>query len=103
MCHLTFEKSLRSTSISLLNRYHHAAVCVPTVRGMFVFGGINGRGIALKELWKFSLDSNRWSRLNVSSTANICVTRKKGNKSIIKSRLATFSLCNSVVNSLQTD
>ena len=47
-------------------RYHHAAVCVPTVRGMFVYGGINSRGIGLKELWKFSLDSNRWSRLNVS-------------------------------------
>lgn len=49
-------------------RYFHAAVCVPTTRAMYVFGGLIERTGAVKEMWKFSIDHKRWHQLLVSNS-----------------------------------
>ena len=46
-------------------RQLHAAECVPALRAMYVYGGmVEGRG-SVREMWKFSLDSQRWTLLKV--------------------------------------
>ena len=49
-----------------VGRYQHAAVCVPTLHAMYVFGGLGTSG-AVAEMWKYNLDSSRWSKLQVGS------------------------------------
>ena len=48
-------------------RYQHAAVCVPTLHAMYVFGGLGASG-AIAEMWKYNVDSGRWSKLQVRTT-----------------------------------
>lgn len=48
-------------------RYFHSAVCVPAVRAMFVFGGLVEQAGAIKEMWRYNLDTNRWSKQVVSA------------------------------------
>lgn len=44
-------------------RYHHAAVCVPALRAMYLYGGLESHTGALDSFWKYNMDSNRWSQL----------------------------------------
>ena len=51
-------------NLLVVDRYQHAAVCVPTLHAMYVFGGLGTSG-AVAEMWKYNLDSSRWSKLQV--------------------------------------
>ena len=54
---------------SVCFRYFHSAVCVPAVHAIYVFGGLlSDTGTATDELWKFNIDSNRWSQLQVAKS-----------------------------------
>ena len=57
--------------VILFSRYFHAAVCVPSLKAMFVFGGLvtdsEQRVNATNEMWKFCLDTERWTRLEVGT------------------------------------
>ena len=55
-----------STSDRPSPRYFHAAVCVPRVHAIYVFGGLlEDTGTATDELWKFNLDHLKWTQLAV--------------------------------------
>ena len=46
-------------------RYQHAAVCVHILHAMYVFGGLVEGAGAVHDMWKYNLDSRRWSKLEV--------------------------------------
>ena len=37
---------------------------MPTLHAMYVFGGLGAAG-AIAEMWKYNVDSSRWSKLQV--------------------------------------
>jgi hypothetical protein len=45
-------------------RYHHAAVCLPHLRALYIYGGITNRLGADNDVWKYNLDANRWTQLH---------------------------------------
>ena len=50
---------------AVLDRYYHAAVCIPTLHAILVFGGLSAQSGALREMWSYNLDSSRWRKLEV--------------------------------------
>ena len=53
-------------------RYFHAAVCVSAVHAMFVYGGISDMEGTMHEMWRYNIDSSRWSKLEVKYNFICC-------------------------------
>ncbi|XP_023931409.1 multiple epidermal growth factor-like domains protein 8 isoform X3 [Lingula anatina] len=52
-------------------RWFHSAVCIPTLRAVYVLGGLihsAGVTVASNELWKFTLDTGRWTQIALPAT-----------------------------------
>jgi hypothetical protein len=73
-----------------LSRYHHAAVCVPAERAIFVFGGILEHSGVSQELWKYSLEDDLWLRVSVRPL--FCYTLSKAWHLSIESCCIFFSM-----------
>ncbi|KAK3088685.1 hypothetical protein FSP39_022382 [Pinctada imbricata] len=63
------------TSEAPSGRYYHAAVYVPILKVMYVYGGlmkddIDGTVRASQEFWKFSIGPRMWTKLDVPSDYN---------------------------------
>ena len=53
---------------ALYFRHFHAAVCAqvaPALHAIYIYGGLDSLGRAIKEMWKFNLSSLRWSNLSI--------------------------------------
>lgn len=63
-----WSKVIASTDEEPSGRYHHAAVCVPILKTIFVYGGIVQIGRnpdkyqATNEFWKFAIESRKWTK-----------------------------------------
>ena len=49
-------------------RYHLAADCVPTLHRMIVFGGMDGSGARLGDMWAYSVRTGDWTKVNTTNT-----------------------------------
>lgn len=74
--------------LSYLCRYHHAAVCVPILKTIFVYGGIVQIGRnpdkyqATNEFWKFAIESRKWTKEKVNNLYFYPVDSCKGSTTI---------------------
>uniref|UniRef100_A0A0L8GCI5 EGF-like domain-containing protein n=1 Tax=Octopus bimaculoides TaxID=37653 RepID=A0A0L8GCI5_OCTBM len=63
-----WSKVIASTDEEPAGRYYHAAVCVPIIKTIFIYGGIveTGRKVqkykVTNEFWKFAVESRKWKK-----------------------------------------